>query len=82
MCYENDLEEIVDKIKNYNRITNLLVVYNMDRKVFIINDSIEEKLIKSFFNFSLTKFKQFLSELNKMNLWDSDYEMEMKVVKY
>lgn len=82
MCYKNDVDEIVGKIKNYNKITDLFIVYNMDRKVFIINDKKEEKLIKSFFNFSLTKFKQFLSELNKMDLWKSDYEMEFKITKY
>ena len=82
MCYKNDIEESIGKIKSYNKITDLFIVYNMDRKVLILNDKIEERLIKSFFNFSLTKFKKFLSEFNKLDLWKSDYEMEFKITKY
>ncbi len=82
MCYKNDIEEIIGKIKSYNKITDLFIVYNMDRKVLILNDKIEEKLIKSFFDISLTKFKKFLSEFNKLDLWKSNYEMEFKITKY
>lgn len=81
MCYKNDLEEIIGKIKSYSKITNLFIVYNMDRKTFIINDSIEEKLIKSFFNFGLTNFKKFLTEFNKLSLWNTNYEIKFEIVK-
>ena len=75
-------QKIIGKIKSYNKITDLFIVYNMDRKVLILNDKIEEKLIKSFFDISLTKFKKFLSEFNKLDLWKSNYEMEFKITKY
>lgn len=82
MCYKNDVEESIGKIKNYNKITDLYIVYNMNSNNLIINDKIEEKLIKTFFNFGLTKFKKFLSEFNKLSLWNTDYEIEFKIVKY
>lgn len=81
MCYKNDIEEAIGKINSYNKITDLFVVYNMDRKVLIINDKSKEKLIKSYFDFGLTKFKKFLSELNVLSLWDSNYEMKFEIIK-
>ena len=81
MCYENDIEEIIGIIKNCGKLTDLYLVYNMNRKVFIINDRVEERLIKSFFEFDLSKFKDFLSEFDKLSIWDSDYEIEFKITK-
>ena len=39
---------------------NILIVYKIKEKQFIINDSTNEKLIKTIFNFSKTNLNQFI----------------------
>lgn len=82
MTYKNKVDEIISTIKNQNKITDLFVVYEMDRKIFQIKDKIESKIIKSFEKFDLIDLKNVLFELSKISLWNSDYEMEFKIVKY
>ena len=57
-----DLENLSNFIL-YNYLLenkNILIVYKLNEKQFIINDSTNEKLIKSIFQFSKTNLNQFL----------------------
>lgn len=78
----NEIEKIIMNIKSYNKITDIFILYNMDREIFVIRDKINNLPINHFINFSEDKFKQFITELNKLSLWKNDYEFEMRVIKY
>lgn len=77
---KNKIEAMINKIKSYNLITDLKVSYNIDNKSFIVFDKIENKLIKGL-TFDLTEFHYFIDKLSELSLWNSDYEMEFKIIK-
>lgn len=77
---ENKIEATISIIKIYNLVTDLNVSYNMDTKSFLIFDSIEKKIIRGI-TLNLKEFKDFLSELSNLSLWNSDYEMKFELIK-
>lgn len=74
------IEKIINNIKTYNMITDLDVSYNIDTKSFLVFDS-EKRLIGGAI-FDINEFTEFIKKLSKLSLWNSDYEMEFKVMKY
>lgn len=76
----NKIEGIINSIKTYNFITDLDISYNIDTKKFLIFDS-ERRLIRNA-TFDIKEFQDFIYELSKLSLWNSDYDMELKVNKY
>lgn len=80
MKYKNKIESMINTIKIYNLVTDLYVEYNMDRKFFTIKDKIENRFIQEL-PISLSEFQNFIKELNNLSLWDSDYEMDFRVIK-
>ena len=72
---------LINLIKIYNLVTDIGITYNMDRENFIVMDRIDKKLIHEI-KLDLKEFNDFINELNKLSLWDSDYELEFKINKY
>ena len=72
---------LINLIKIYNLVTDIGITYNMDRENFIVMDRIDKKLIRGI-KLDLKEFHDFINELNKLSLWDSDYELEFKINKY
>lgn len=77
---ENKIESLINRIKTYNTITNLDIMYNMDTKVFNIIDG-ENRLLNDLI-LNISEFHYFIDKLNELSLWNSDYEMELIVKKY
>lgn len=77
---KNKIESIINRIKTYNMITDLDVLYNMDTKVFNIIDG-ENRLLNNLI-VSINEFHYFIDKLNELSLWDSDYEIEFKIMKF
>ena len=80
MKYKNKIESMINTIKIYNLVTDLYVEYNMDMKFFTIKDKIENRFIQEL-PVNLMEFQNFIKELNKLSLWDSNYEMDFRVIK-
>lgn len=54
---------------------NLLLVYKINDKILIVNDSTNKKLIKSYFKFSRTKFNKFLGEFIKIKEYLESHDL-------
>ena len=77
---KNKIKSIVSRIKTYNMITDLDVRYNMDTKVFNIIDG-ENRLLNDLI-VTIDEFHYFIDKLNELSLWDSDYELDFKIMKF
>lgn len=77
---KNKIESVINRIKTYNMITDLDVSYNMDTKVFNIIDG-ENRLLSDLI-VTINEFHYFIDKLNELSLWDSDYDMDFKVMKF
>lgn len=77
---KNKIESIISRIKTYNMITDLNVLYNMDTKAFNIIDG-ENRLLNDLI-VSINEFHYFIDKLNELSLWDSDYELDFKIMKF
>ena len=82
MCNEKDFINIKNMIRSFNKVTNLFIVYNVHTKIIILNDMIGERTIKSYRGISLSDFKKLLSDMDRMKLWNSEFEIDMKVIIY
>lgn len=80
MCTEKEFVNIKNMIRSFNKVTNLFIVYNVHTKIIILNDLIGERTIRSYCEISLSDFKNLLSEMGNMKLWNSDFEIDMKVI--
>ena len=74
------IENVINRIKTYHIITDLDISYNIDTSSFKIFDG--KKRMISDLTLSISEFQDFIYELSKLSLWNSDYEMELKVNKY
>lgn len=74
------IDTIIDTIKYQIKVRSLFVSYNIDTKKFSIDD-INKKNILSYVGFDVNDFQEFIVELSKLSLWNSDYDFKLDVIK-
>ena len=77
MC--DNYDECVSKINSFRKITDLKILYLMAYKKLYVFDMIDKKVIKEYLDFRVDDFNKLLSELSKVDLWNSDYILKMEI---